>query len=91
MRSTRGRCDPGLYSQILAARTKRSTEYDSPGPATPTRVLCYNSIGLTVIFIPEASLSDKPPYKWKLVSFVDQQADTPITAGEALARFPQTE
>ena len=66
-----------------------STEFDSPRPATPTRVLCYNSIGLTVVFIPEASLSDKPPYKWKLVSFVDQQTGEPITADEALARFPR--
>ncbi len=66
-----------------------STEHDSPRPAIPTRVFCYNSIGLTVIFIPEASQYDKPPYKWKLVSFVDQQTETPITADEALARFPE--
>ena len=47
-------------------------------------------LGLTVIFIPEASQYDKSPYKWKLASFVDEQSDTPIAAEGALARFPQT-
>lgn len=74
-------------AELLVANCGRpssddSTEYDSPRPPIPTRIIGYRRFGLRFIFIPgkPAALFDPPPYRWDLIGIADMKASDPSKA-----------
>lgn len=60
-----------------------STDYDTPRPAIPTRMMTYNKAHLKFVYIPGggATINDPPPYKWKFAGLMDTKTNKPVDAG----------
>jgi hypothetical protein len=63
-----------------------STAYDTPRPLIPTRILEFRAVQVKAIFYPDAKVGSAPPYRWKLVGFVDLSTNTALATDVAMSR-----
>lgn len=59
-----------------------STQYDSPRPPIPTRLITYRKARLRFAYVPGggAKIGDPPPYQWRLMGIVDTRTNTALSA-----------
>jgi hypothetical protein len=63
--------------------SSKSTEFDSPPPPIPSRILHYGSAGVRVAFLRE------PGKNWRLLGFMDAASGEALSDVTALARLRQ--
>jgi hypothetical protein len=65
-----------------------STANDNPRPPIPTRIIEYRPENVRIIFYPDVTFGDPPPYsRWKVVGYIDISTNTKISSTEASSRL----
>lgn len=65
-----------------------STATDNPRPPIPTRIIEYRPENVEIIFYPDVTFGDPPPYnRWKVVGYIDLTTNTKISATDATLRL----
>ena len=78
-----------FISRFGAPDSTYSSEFEQPRPAVVTKWLIYEEENVRVVYVPDASVGDSPPYDtWKFMGFQDHKTNEvmePSTAVERLA------
>lgn len=65
-----------------------STENDRPRPPIVTRKLIYEKERVRAVYVPDARISDPPPYRrWKFIGFQDPDTNVVLSAQEVVRRM----